>query len=83
MGTVTTNHRTIVMDLRITPPTERRFRVFNIFDSLSVGDTLKVVYDHDLQPLYYRLLAERRGEFVWQSEQESSEEWAAWIKKIR
>lgn len=73
MSTVTTNRRTIVMDLRITLPSERRIRVFNTFDSLKVGDTLKVIYDHDLQPLYHRLLTERRGEFVWQSEQESLE----------
>ncbi|MBF8264738.1 MAG: DUF2249 protein [Dehalococcoidia bacterium] len=83
MNTTITNHKTVVLDLRTTQPNERRFRVFDVFDNLRIGDTLKVVYSHDLQPLYYRLLAERRGEFVWQSEEESPEEWAAWIKKVR
>lgn len=83
MGTAISNHRTIAIDLRITPQQERRFRVFDIFDNLNVGDTLKIVYDHDLQPLYYRLLNERRGEFAWKCEQESTEEWTVWIKKIR
>ncbi|MBI4286801.1 MAG: DUF2249 domain-containing protein [Chloroflexi bacterium] len=83
METLTATRKTVVLDLRLTPPQERRFRIFDIFDNLRVGDTLKVMFDRDLQAVRQLLSVHRRGDFSWESHEESQTEWSAWIRKLR
>lgn len=83
MPTLSLSRKTVVLDLRMTLPQEWRFRVFDIFDNLKIGDTLKVVHDRDPRPIHYQMLLERRGQFAWEAHQESPEEWQAWIRKLR
>ncbi len=83
MQTVATARKTVVLDLRSTPLQERRFRIFDVFDNLKVGDTLKVESDRDPQPVHQLLSLHRRGDFSWEAHEESQTEGGAWIRKLR
>ncbi|TAK37038.1 MAG: DUF2249 domain-containing protein [Chloroflexota bacterium] len=71
-----------VLDVRHMPPWERHPRIFESFDALQAGDTLKLINDHDPRPLHYQFLAERQGQFEWDSREEGPREWVARIKKV-
>lgn len=71
-----------VLDVRETPPWERHPKIFELFDSLQTGETLKLVNDHDPRPLHYQFMVERKDQFEWESHEEGPREWVAQIKKI-
>ncbi len=73
---------TVVLDVRQMPPWERHPKIFELFDSLQPGETLKLINDHDPRPLHYQFLAERQGQFEWDSHEEGPREWVARIKKV-
>jgi uncharacterized protein (DUF2249 family) len=50
-------------------------------DALNEGETLRLVNDHDLKPLYYQLMAERTGVFAWEPEQQGPQVWVIRIRK--
>jgi len=70
------------LDVRDLVPRERHPLIFSRLDALSVGDTLRLVNDHDPKPLRYQLMAERPDMFTWEPEKQGSEEWIIRIKKI-
>ncbi|MHB1005337.1 MAG: DUF2249 domain-containing protein [Chloroflexota bacterium] len=72
----------ITLDVREMPPWERHPTIFEAFEALAVGDTLKLVNDHEPKPLYYQFTVERPGQVEWQSEEVGPREWVARIKKI-
>jgi uncharacterized protein (DUF2249 family) len=55
-------------------PRERHPAIFARLDALQPGEALRLVNDHDPQPLRYQLLAEHPDLFSWESEQEGPEE---------
>jgi len=71
----------IDLDVRELIPRERHTTIFARFDALTPGETLRLVNDHDPKPLYYQLMAERSGMFVWEPEQQGPEVWVIRIRK--
>ncbi|WP_267643785.1 DUF2249 domain-containing protein [Haloarchaeobius amylolyticus] len=47
------------IDVREYAPKDRHEKIFDAFDDLDSGEALTLVNDHDPQPLYYQLQAER------------------------
>lgn len=72
----------VTLDVRKMPPWERHPRIFELFDNLNPGQTLKLINDHDPRPLHYEFLHEREGQFEWVSEEKAPREWVAFIKRI-
>ena len=72
----------VTLDVRQMPPWERHPKIFEIIDNLGVGDTLKLVNDHDPRPLHYQILAERPGQFEYASREEGTREWVARITRV-
>lgn len=71
-----------VLDVRELPPWERHPKIFDLFDSLSPGDSIKLVNDHDPRPLQYQFMMERKDQFEWESHEEAPREWVAHITKV-
>ncbi len=75
-------NKIVTIDVRQMPPWERHPSIFRAFDGLDVGDTLKLVNDHEPKPLYYQFMAEMPGRVAWESTQLGPREWVAMIKKV-
>jgi uncharacterized protein (DUF2249 family) len=71
----------VTLDVRDLAPRDRHATIFARFDALGVGDTLRLINDHDPAPLRYQLLAERAGQIEWEPEQQGPEEWIIRIQK--
>jgi uncharacterized protein (DUF2249 family) len=72
----------VTLDVRELAPRERHPLIFARLDSLRVGETLRLVNDHDPRPLRYQLLAEYPDMFTWEPETEGPEEWVIHIRKV-
>ena len=70
-----------IVDVRFIPPRDRHPIIFEAFDSLTPGQTLILVNDHEPRPLYYQFLHERNDQFEWTYLEEGSEVWRAKIVK--
>jgi hypothetical protein len=70
------------LDLRQIMPFERHELIFEKWEALPVGDTLRITNDHDPKPLRYQFEAEYKGKFEWQYEQQGPVDWIVAIKKI-
>ncbi len=73
----------VTLDVRTMPPWERHPKIFETFDELDAGETLKLINDHNPKPLRYEFLHEREGQSEWTTEEKGPQEWVAMIKKIR
>jgi len=62
-------------------PRERHPLIFKTFDELEKGDAFILINDHDPKPLYYQLLHERQGLFVWEYLEQGPEVWRVKITK--
>lgn len=76
-----TEPTTVTLDVREMTPRERHPAIFARLDALQPGEMLRLVNDHDPQPLRYQLLAEHPDLFTWEPEQEGPEEWVIRIQK--
>ncbi|MBW1888398.1 MAG: DUF2249 domain-containing protein [Deltaproteobacteria bacterium] len=72
----------VTLDLRPMPPFERHEKIFQTWNTLTPGETLKIVNDHDPRPLYYQFEAEQVGKYEWKTEQEGPKDWIVKIKRI-
>jgi len=70
------------LDLRPMPPFERHEKIFQMWDALSSGETLRITNDHDPKPLHYQFEAEYKGQYEWEYEQEGPKDWVVKIRKI-
>ena len=70
-----------VLDLRPMPPFERHKKIFQMWDALKPGETLRITNDHDPKPLYYHFEAEYKNQFEWKFEEEGPKDWVFTIKK--
>jgi uncharacterized protein (DUF2249 family) len=70
------------LDLRNMPPIERHSKIFEMWNSLEEGETLKITNDHEPKPLYYHFEAEYKGQFEWNYSKQGPEDWIFTIKKI-
>ncbi len=73
---------TEVLDLRPLPPAERHKQIFERWNKLNPGDTLKIINDHEPKPLYYQFEAEEKGRFEWEYEEQGPVDWIFKIKRI-
>lgn len=70
------------LDLRPMPPFERHEKIFQMWDALSPGETLRITNDHDPKPLHYQFEAEYKNQYEWEYEQEGPKDWVVKIKKV-
>ena len=70
------------LDLRVMPPFERHEKIFEMWDALKPGETLRITNDHDPKPLHYQFEAEYTNQYEWEYEQEGPKDWVVKIKKI-
>ncbi len=73
--------QSIELDVRAIPPRDKHPSIFRAFDSLTSGQTLTLVNDHDPRPLRYQLMAERPDTFDWEYEAQGPEVWRVNIKR--
>lgn len=76
-----TQSATAILDVRILPPWDRHPTIFDTFESLSPGEILLLINDHDPAPLRYQFEAERAGEFSWEYVEQGPEMWQVNITK--
>lgn len=70
------------LDLRPLPPFERHEKIFQMWDALKPGETLKITNDHDPKPLHYQFEAEYTNQYEWEYEAEGPKDWIVKIKKV-
>ena len=70
------------LDLRPMPPFERHEKIFQKWNALSSGETLRIINDHDPKPLHYQFEAEYKGQYEWEDEQGGPKDWVVKISKI-
>lgn len=66
---------TTTLDLRTMPPFERHTRIFELWDALKHGETLRIINDHDPRPLHYQFEAEFKDQYVWNKIEEGPVDW--------
>ena len=71
------------LDLRNMPPFERHTRIFQMWNSLKKGESLRIINDHEPKPLYYQFEAEHKGGFEWDYEKKGPKDWIFRIKKLK
>ena len=71
----------IELDVRVIPPRDKHPSIFKAFDSLTSGQSLILVNDHDPRPLRYQLMAERPETFDWVYEAEGPQVWRVKISR--
>ncbi len=70
------------LDLRPMPIPERHEKIFQIWDTLKPGQTLRIINDHDPKPLWYQFEVEYKDHYAWEYEQTGPNDWIVRIKKI-
>lgn len=69
------------LDLREMPPFQRHEKIFETWDELRPGETLRIINDHDPKPLHYQFEAEYKDHYTWEYEQQGPRDWMVKIKK--
>ncbi len=69
------------LDLRATTPFGRHELIFQKWDALQPGETLRIINDHDPKPLHYQFEAEYKGQYGWEYEQEGPKDWIVRARK--
>lgn len=73
---------TSIVDVRTIAPPERHPLIFSTFRSLTKGQAMELVNDHDPRPLYYQFEAEMPGAFEWNYLEAGPHTWRVSITKI-
>jgi regulator of cell morphogenesis and NO signaling len=68
-------NRPETFDVRMIDPFRVCLDVFDKLNTLAIGQSIMMVHDRDLRPLYFRLLAECKLAFTWQTLDEGPEVW--------
>lgn len=72
-------HTTV--DVRAIAPRERHPLIFSTFRTLTPGQVMELVNDHDPRPLYYQFQAEMSGTFAWEYLEQGPENWRVAITR--
>jgi len=75
------SQQSVELDVRVIAPREKHPTIFRTFDSLSSGQSMLLINDHDPRPLRYQLSAERPGTFEWTYQEEGPETWRVRIDR--
>jgi uncharacterized protein (DUF2249 family) len=79
---MTTSFATALVDVRTIAPRERHPLIFSTFRSLTQGQAMELVNDHDPRPLYYQFQAESPGAFGWDYLEMGPDTWRVRISKL-
>ncbi len=71
----------IELDVRQLPPALRHKKIFELWEQLASGQSIRLINDHDPKPLQYQFQAEFNGKFDWHGEQEGPDDWVVTIRK--
>ena len=69
------------LDVRELTPQEHHSTILAHFDALDLGETLRLINDHNPRQLHFQLIIERPGMFEWKPEQQGPEVWVIRIRK--
>jgi uncharacterized protein (DUF2249 family) len=72
-----------IVDTRTEPELSCADQTNSAYDALDVGDSLEIVADHDPQPLYFMLRAERGEAFTWDLVESGPELWRARVRRTQ
>jgi len=72
----------VELDLRQIQPFERHTLIFEKWNALTPGETLKIINDHDPKPLHYQFEAEYKDQYQWEYDQQGPVDWVARITKV-
>ncbi len=70
------------LDLRQIPPSQRHPLIFQKFDALAIGDSLRLINDHDPVPLSQQIDSMRQGQASWEYIQRGPEIFRIRIRRI-
>ncbi|HKL61511.1 MAG TPA: DUF2249 domain-containing protein [Acholeplasma sp.] len=70
------------IDARLYEPKDKHKKIFDMFFSLNVGESMLLVNDHDPKPLYYQFAAEHTNQFEWTYQTQGPDIFEVLIKKI-
>lgn len=79
---MSTENKTVELDVRIIPPRDKHARIFQTFDGLKSGEILLIVNDHDPMPLRYQFEFERKDKYGWKYIEQGPEVWKVEIAKL-
>jgi uncharacterized protein (DUF2249 family) len=71
----------IDFDVRELSPQERYTAILARFDTLGIGQTLRLIFDQQPRLLPYQLLLERPGMYELESERQGPETWVIRLRK--
>ena|GEM_PF-7110081 len=69
------------LDVRLLPPGRKHTTIFERFEALPQGETLRIVNDHDPRPLRFELDHDYPNTFSWEYAQRGPEVWLVDITK--
>jgi DUF438 domain-containing protein len=72
----------VELDLRPLHPFERHDKIFEVWETLKPGQSLRIINDHDPKPLHYQFQAEQKGKFEWHYEERGPKDWRVRIDRI-
>jgi uncharacterized protein (DUF2249 family) len=81
MAIKATNVRTLDLRQISHAAGERRDKILATWQDLPVGETLRIINDHDPVPLRHLFRAEYADQFEWAYEQEGPADWIVQITK--
>ncbi len=70
-----------VIDVRTIAPPERHPLIFSTFRSLSPGESIELVVDHEPKPLQARFAADLPGAFAWDAIERGPTTWRVRITR--
>ena len=71
----------IDLDMRELSSQDHHTAIFARFDTLRIGETLRLIFDHWPRPLQYQFIVVRPGLYEWEPEQQGPETWIIRIRK--
>jgi uncharacterized protein (DUF2249 family) len=72
----------VELDLRQITPPERHKLIFEKWEALKPGETLKIINDHDPKPLRYQFEAEYTGQYQWEYDEQGPVDWVVRITRV-
>lgn len=69
------------LDVRILPPPAKHSTIHRQLAELHIGDTLRIINDHDPRPLRYELESDHPGRFTWTYVESGPRTWRVDIVK--
>ncbi|TAM60305.1 DUF2249 domain-containing protein [bacterium] len=71
----------IELDVRPLPPGRKHTTIFEKYEALALGDTLRIINDHDPRPLRFELDHDYPNTFSWEYAAKGPDVWLVDIKK--